>query len=432
VNVFAADVPAAVITVTLAEMLVFPELTSSGAVTDAGKVIFVVVNSVGVIVVVLVEVFHTTCVPLTKLLPLSVNVTVGLPAPADVGLRDERTGFGSNTKVAAAEVPPAVVVTVTAAVPAVWMSALGTDALITEVLTEVVVSVAVALVAVFFHFTVVALFTKLAPLIVSVNAGEPGAADRGLKLVISGLTGSIVNVFAVEEPAAVVTVTLARMFVFPELTSSGVVTDGAKVIVFVVILVADGVIVVVFVGVFQTTFVPATKLLPLSVNVTPGLPAMADVGLRDDRMGLGSKAIASAVEIPPAVVVTVTVAVPAVLMSELGTDAWSREVLLKVIANGVATPVVVFFHFTVVAFITKSAPLIVSVNAGPPGVTNAGLRLVISGLTASIEKDLPADLVPALETVTAALPFSVIRPAGTSAVSSLEFSNFVPSSCPAQ
>jgi hypothetical protein len=429
VKVFAADFPSAVTTVTLAEIFAFPELNRSGAVTDGGRTIFVAVTPVGIIVVVLVEVFHNTCAPVTKLLPLIVKVRSGLPAMAEVGLRAERTGLGSKTNVAAADVPFAVV-TVTAAVPAVLMSALGTVALIADVLPEVTVRVEVAPVVVFLHFTVLAFFMKFAPLMVSANAGPPGVTARGLRLVISGFTGSIVKVFAADVPAAVITVTLAETFAFPESTRSGAVTDGGKVIACEVNPV--GVIFLVVVEVFHSTCVPLMKLLPLIVRVRSGSPAMAEAGLKDEMTGLGSKVNVAAGEVPPAVVVTVTDTAPAVSTSDFGTVTLIVEAVSEVIGSVEIAPVDVFFHFTVVAFFTKSAPSIVSVNPGPPGATDAGLRLVISGFCASMVNEVLADFVPTLETVTAAIPLAPIRLAGTVAVRSLELSNLVTSSRSAQ
>lgn len=65
----------------------------------------------------------------------------------------------------------------------------------------------------------------------------------------------------------------------------------------------------------------------------------------------------------------------------------------------------------------KLAPLIVSVNAALPAGTEAGLRLVMTGIGSVTEKVTGADVPPALVTVTLTVPTVVIRLEGTSAES---------------
>jgi hypothetical protein len=153
--------------------------------------------------------FHLTVDPLTKRLPVMVRVKAAPTAVRAVGAMLEIAGTGGLpfVKVWALEVPPPGVVlnTVTAADPAVAMSAAVIAAVSCVSETNVVVWFTP------FHFTTDPL-TKSVPLTVSVNAAPPALAAAGLRLVVAGTGLFIVKVRATEVPppgAGVNTVTCA-------------------------------------------------------------------------------------------------------------------------------------------------------------------------------------------------------------------------------
>jgi hypothetical protein len=65
----------------------------------------------------------------------------------------------------------------------------------------------------------------------------------------------------------------------------------------------------------------------------------------------------------------------------------------------------------------KLVPLIVSVKAGPPAFAELGFRFVIVGGSGMMVNVAPADVPPAVVTVTLAVPALAIRLAGTLALS---------------
>jgi hypothetical protein len=169
VKVAAAEVPPLVVTVTLA----FPaEATRLAAI---GAVSLVELTRVGVSAVLP----HFAVTPETKFVPLMVSVKAAPPANAVLGLRLVIVGLGGRiVKLAAADVPPAVV-TVTLAKPAAAIRPAGTGAVN---LVEFATVVANAFVP---HFAV-APETKFVPLMVSVKAAPPATAVLGLRLVMVG------------------------------------------------------------------------------------------------------------------------------------------------------------------------------------------------------------------------------------------------------
>jgi hypothetical protein len=253
---------------------------------------------------------------------------------------------------APADVPP-VAVTVTLAVPAFAIRLAGTDAVSWAALPNAVVSTVVP------HFAV-APDTKFVPLIVKVKAAPPAVAEAGLKLVIAGGGGLMVNVAPAEVPPPVVTVTLAVPAVAIRLAGTEAVSFAAltKVVVSAVVP--------------HFAAAPAAKFVPLIVKVKAAPPAVAEAGLRLVIVGGGGLMVNVApAEVPP-VVVTVTFAVPAFAIRLAGTAAVSLAALPKVVVSA-AVP-----HFAA-APETKFAPLIVKVNAAPPAAAEAGLKLVIKG-----------------------------------------------------
>ena len=119
-----------------------------------------------------------------KFVPVTVNVKLEPPAPAEVGFRDAAVGEGLSTvKVSALEVPPpgVGVETVTGTVPLVAMSAAVICACSWALDTKVVGR------ALPFQFTVEREI-KFVPLTVSVKAADPGMALFG-EIVVTVGTG---------------------------------------------------------------------------------------------------------------------------------------------------------------------------------------------------------------------------------------------------
>src|ERR1019366_3395121 len=73
----------------------------------------------------------------------------------------------------------------------------------------------------------------------------------------------------------------------------------------------------------------------------------------------------------------------------------------------------------------KLVPLIVSVKAGPPAFAELGFRFVIVGGGGLMVNVAPADVPPAVVTVTLAVPAAAIRLAGPGAVRLVALPNVV-------
>jgi hypothetical protein len=176
---------------------------------------------------------------------------------------------------------------------------------------------------------------------------------------------------------------------------------------------------------FHRTFDVAMKLLPVTVRVKAGPPAVAELGKMEVRVGTGLLAALMvnvfAEEVPPPGVglTTVTLAVPADAMSVAGIAAVSCEAETYVVVR--ANP----FHRTDELEI-KPVPVTVRVKAGPPAVAELGERVVMVGtglLAALMVKVLAVDVPPpgvGLKTVTLAVPWLAISEAGIAAVSWVE------------
>ena len=156
---------------------------------------------------------------------------------------------------------------------------------------------------------------------------------------------------------------------------------------------------------FHSTTEPLTKLLPVTISVNAGPPAVAEVCESDVRMETGLLIVkVTVLDVPPPGVGlnTVTEAVPGLVMSPAGTVAVSCVALINVVVN--ATP----FHRTI-APLTKLVPVTASVNAGPPRVRNIGDSdpTVGVGFAAVIVNVSAFDAPPpgvGLNTVTGAVP----------------------------
>jgi hypothetical protein len=160
---------------------------------------------------------------------------------------------------------------------------------------------------------------------------------------------------------------------------------------------------------FHRTTAPCAKLLPLTVKVKAGPPAVAEPGFKLVIAGAGLTVNDSAlVVVPPESTVTDTL--PAAAIKLAGTAAVSCVALPNVVVSAVP------FHCTT-APVTKLLPPTVSVNPAPPAVAELGLSEAIVGGGGLIVKGNPLVVTPPESTVTVALPGLAINVAGTVAVS---------------
>ncbi len=176
---------------------------------------------------------------------------------------------------------------------------------------------------------------------------------------------------------------------------------------------------------FHCTVAPERKLVPFTVKVNAAPPAVAEVGLRLVIAGVGTLigSIAAVDGLPP-VFTTVMLAFPALAIKFTGTAAVNCVGLTNVVTS--AAP----FHCTA-APERKPVPLTVSVNAGPPALTEAGLRLLMTGVGPLMGNVAAADgLPPVFVTVTLALLALAIRLAATAAVNCVELTKVVVSGVP--
>ena len=165
---------------------------------------------------------------------------------------------------------------------------------------------------------------------------------------------------------------------------------------------------------FHCTVAPETKLLPLTVRVKAGLPAVAPTGDRDARVGAAVETVnVRALEEALPGFRTMTLAEPAAVILAAGIWAVSWVALTKVVA--IDEP----FHCTVEPE-TKPLPLTVRLNAELPAKTPAGeSELSVGAAAATMLKVIGAALLAAVgtETETEALPGVAIQEAATWAVS---------------
>lgn len=266
-----------------------------------------------------------------------------------------------TVKLAELDVPPPGVAftTVTLAVPAEAISLAGIATVSCVALTNVVAR------ALPFHCTVEPLTNPL-PLTVSVKAAPPAVAEFGLSVVMAGVGLLMVKVRELALPppgAGLFTVTLAVPAAAMSL--AGIAAVNCVALTKVVVRRFP----------FHQTVDALTNPLPLTVSVNAAPPAVVELGFKLVSVGKGLLMVkVAAVEVPPPGVglLTVTLAVPAVAMSEAGIAAVNCVALTKVVVR--ALP----FHCTVEPLM-KFVPLTVNVNAAPPAVAEVGLMFVSVG-----------------------------------------------------
>jgi hypothetical protein len=172
VNVNPAEVPPAVVTVTLAVPTKAIRLAGTAAVSWL-ELTNVVVSAV---------LFQFTVDPETKFVPFTVSVKSPPPAVAELGPRIVMVGGGGlMVNAAPNNVAPPGFTTAILAVPTEAIRPAETAAVSWLALTNVVVNAAP------FQFTV-APERKFVPFTVSVKAAPPAVADQGLQPVIMGGT----------------------------------------------------------------------------------------------------------------------------------------------------------------------------------------------------------------------------------------------------
>ena len=323
VNVRAADVPPPGAGVTTVTGTVPAVAMSAAAIVARTSV--ALTNMVGRLTP-----FHCTTDELMKLVPVTASVNSAPPATTLLGLSavDTGVGFGATTvNVSGADVPPpgAGVATVTGTAPAFAMSAATMETRSSVLLTKVVGRPTP------FHRTTDEL-TKLLPVTASVKSAPPATALLGLRAVATGVGfgATIVNVSAADVPppgAGVATVTGTEPAV--AMSAAVIVARSSVALTKVVERGAP----------FHRTTDDATKLLPVTVSVKAGPPAMALLGSSAVATGTGFGAVivnVIAVDVPPpgAGVTTVTGTAPAVGMSAAAMVVRSSVALTKFVERG--------------------------------------------------------------------------------------------------
>jgi hypothetical protein len=266
--------------------------------------------------------FHCAVVPLPNPLPVSVKVNAAPPAVALVGEIAVSVGAaGAIGKVNVAEVPPpgAGVTTVTGTLAAAAMSAAVIAVVSCVALTNVVVR------ALPFQFTVEP-FTKLVPFAVSVKAVPPAIAPAGLKLVRvgAGLLTAKLSAAEVPPPGVGVNTVIGTL---PAVAMSAAVIAAVSCVALTNVVARA--------LPFQRTLAPLTKLVPFTVSVNAGPPALALAGDRLEIAGAGLlvvNVIAADVPLDP---VTLTCAVPAVAISAAVIAAVNCVALTTVVVRAV-------------------------------------------------------------------------------------------------
>ena len=193
----------------------------------------------------------------------------------------------------------------------------------------------------------------MAPFTVSVKAGPPAGDETGFRLDKVGERIANGDVFDVAPPGFT-TVTPA----VPGVVTRLAVTDAVSC-VSLTKTVLNAVP-------LNCTVEPLMKLVPFTVSVNAGLPAVAETGLRPEIVGerIGNVAV---FDVAPPGFTTVTPAFPGAVSRSAVTDAVSCVTLTKAVLNGVPLNCTAEPE-------TKLVPSRVSVNAGLPATAENGLK----------------------------------------------------------
>jgi hypothetical protein len=294
----------------------------------------------------------------TKLLPVTVSVNPDPPAVAVDGEIPVNEGDGLLTVNASVPVDePSGLTTPMDSVAAEAMSLAGIAAVSWLLLTNVVVR--------FEPLTrTVAPFTKFEPLAVSVKAGPPAVAELGEIVASDGAEAVTVSVSAVDVPPPGAGVeTVIDSVPAAAMSDAGIAAVNWVEFTKVVVRLAP----------LTCTTDVETKLLPVTVSVNPGPPALAVDGEILVNEGEGLLTVNESVPVDELSGLTTPMdSVPADAMSLAGIAAVSCVALTNVVVR--------FEPFTwTVAPFTKFEPLAVSVKPGPPAVAVLGEMLLSDG-----------------------------------------------------
>lgn len=244
------------------------------------------------------------------------------------------------------------------------------------------------------------------PFTVSVNWGPPARALCGERLVMLS-DGEIVNVNGV---GAGVVLRLTDAVPGDAINAAGTVAVSCPEFTKFVVRVAP----------FQVTCMPEMKFAPLTVNVKPAPPDIAEFGERLLSVGAGLIVNVTAGGTGTPGFTTVIVAVPAVVINDAGTLAVNCPELTKFVVNPVP------FHRTTVLALNP-APLTVNVNPGAPASAVWGEILVIPKMLKVIGVGAGFAVI-----LIDAVPGVAIREAATFAVSWPELTHVVGITVPFQ
>ena len=306
--------------------------------------------------------FHFTAYPLTNPVPVMVTGRLVLPAAAVDGETQLMTGALATTSVWELETTPSKLTTVTVAVP-VLRSAVGTVTVQAVVVQEDPVRVEVT--PQIFHVTVDPLVNPV-PAIINGDPARLPAVAVPVMPVVAG-AGAMVNGEETElTPSALTTVTLA--------VAAVVRSEVATVTLQVVVVHTRDVRPVALP--FHFTVYPLANPVPVTVNKTGvATPAVAVVAERLVMAGAALMVNGEETELTPSALTTVTLAVAAVVRSEVATVTLQVVVVHTRDVRPVALP----FHFTVYPL---ENPVPVKVNetgVATPAVAADCDRLVMTG-----------------------------------------------------
>jgi len=332
-----------------------------------------------------------------KLAPLTVSVNAGPPAAVEAGERLEIVGPAPLTvNGTELDVPPAAC-TLTCTVPATAIRPAG---IVTVncvppafACPETTVKLPFAGCHVIPRHDDAAHWTKFVPLTVSVNAGPPAAVEAGDRLVMVGAPLLTVNESGLEVPPAACTLTctvpavaisagvMATINCVPPALACAEIKLGTPL--------------------SGRQFTPRQgaaahwmKLVPLTVSVNAGPPAVAEGGERLVTVGAGLLMVnGSELDVPNSAC-TVIFTVPATAISDAGMVAVNCVPLPLPCAEMTVEPPLAGCQLTARQGAAKHwkrlVPLTVSVNAGPPAVVEGGERLVMTGGCADAAPLMPS------------------------------------------